>query len=55
MYKSNIITQAFVYLMIKLAKPRDMIYDCPSEMVPEQLLGSYAGFCYNYNEVKHIL
>ena len=50
MYKSNIITQAIVYLMISLAKPRvfvgksDMIYDSPSETVPEQ-----------YNEVKHIL
>ena len=41
-YKSNIITQAWVYLMINLAKPRvfvgisKMIYDRPSEMVPEQ-------------------
>ena len=39
-YKSNIITQAWVYLMINLAKPRvfvgksKMIYDRPSEMVP---------------------
>ena len=47
MYKSNIITEAWVYLLITLAKQRafvgksDMIYDCPSETVPEQFFGSY--------------
>ena len=47
MYKSNIITQAWVYLMITLAKQRafmgkrDMIYDRPSETVPEKFFGSY--------------
>ena len=47
MYKSNIITQAWVYLMINLAKQRvffgisNMIYDRPSEMVPEQFFGLY--------------
>ena len=53
MYKSNIITQACVYLMITLAKQRvvvgisDMIYDRPSETVPEFyfILGLYACFC----------
>ena len=61
MYKSNIFTQAWAYLMITVAKQRafmgkrDMIYDRPSETVPEQFFGSFAGFCCNYNEVKHIL
>ena len=47
MYKSNIITQAWVYLMITLAKQRafmgkrDMIYNRPSETVPEKFFGSY--------------
>ena len=42
MYKYYIITQAWVYLLITLAKQRafvgksDMIYDRPSETVPEQ-------------------
>ena len=61
-YKSNVITQAWVYKMINLAKPRvfvgisSMIYDCPSEMVPEQffLLVCHC-FFYNYNPVRHIL
>ena len=50
MYKSNIITQAWVYLMITLAKQRafvgkrDMIYDCPSETVPEQFFGAHFFF-----------
>ena len=41
MYKSYIITQAWVYLLITLAKQRalvgesDTIYDRPSETVPE--------------------
>ena len=41
MYKSNIITQAYVYSILALAQPRsfagksDMIYDRPSETVPE--------------------
>ena len=46
MYKSNIITQAWGYLMINLAIQRgfflgisNMIYDRPSEMVPEQFFG----------------
>ena len=53
MYKSNILTQACVYLMITLAKPRvfveksDMIYDCPSETVPEQFFGLYVVVFYN--------
>ena len=53
MYKSNIITQAWVYLMIILAKPRafmgkrDMIYDRPSETVPEQFFGLYVVVFYN--------
>ena len=61
MYKSNIITQAWVYLMITLAKQRafvgksDMIYDCPSETVPEQFFGSHFVVFYNYNAVRHIL
>ena len=47
MYKSYIITQAWVYLLITLAKQRafvgksDMLYDRPSETVPEQFFGSY--------------
>ena len=47
MYISNIITQAWVYLMIILAKhrtfmgKRDMVSDRPSEMVPEQFFCSY--------------
>ena len=50
MYKSNIITQACVYLMITLAKhrtfmgKRDMVYDRPSETVPEQFLSSNSGY-----------
>ena len=41
MYDSSIITQAWVYLLITLAKQRacvgksDMIYERPSEKVPE--------------------
>ena len=61
MYKSKIITQAWVYLMITLAKPRafvgksDMIYDRPSETVPEQFFGSYFVVSYNYKAVRHFL
>ena len=62
MYKSYIITQAWVYLLINLAKQRafvwksDMIYDCPSETVPEQFFfGSYVFVSYNYKAVRHIL
>ena len=53
MYKSNIITQAWVYLMITLAKQiafvgkSYMIYDCPSETVPEQFFGLYGVVFYN--------
>ena len=49
MYKSNIITQAWVYLMITLAKKRafvgksDMIYEHPSETVPEQFFWLVCG------------
>ena len=46
MYKSNIITLAWIYLIINLAKQRvfflgigNMIYDRPSEMVQEQFFG----------------
>ena len=61
MYKSNIITQALVYLTITLAKQRafmgkrDMIYDRPSETVPEQFFGSYFVVSYNYKAVRHFL
>ena len=61
MYKSNIITQAWVYLLITLAKQRafvgksDMIYERPSETVPEQFFGSYVVVSYNYKAVRHIL
>ena len=61
MYKSNMITQAWVYLMITLAKQRavvgksDMIYDRPSETVPKQFFGSYVVVFYNYKAVRHIL
>ena len=47
MYISNIITHALVNLLINLANQRallgiiNMIYDRPSEMVPEQFFGSY--------------
>ena len=50
-YIFNIITQAWVYLMINLAKKRvffggicNRIYDCSSEMVPEQFFGLYVFF-----------
>ena len=61
MYKSYIITQAWVYLLITLAKQRafvgksDMIYDRPSETVPEQFFGSYFVVSYNYKAVRHFL
>ena len=62
MYKSNIITQYWIYLMINLNKQRaflgisNMIYDRPSEMVPEQFFGLYVFlFFYNYKAVRHIL
>ena len=61
MYKSYIITQALVYLLITLAKQRafvgksDMMYDCPGETVPEQFFGSYVVVSYNYKAVRHIL
>ena len=61
MYKSNIITQAWVYLMITLAKhrtfmgKRDMVYDRPSETVPEQFFGSYLVVSYNFKAVRHFL
>ena len=51
-YKSNIITQAWVYLMINLAIPRvflgisNMIYGRPIEMVPEQFFGLYVIVCF---------
>ena len=60
MYKSNTLTQAWVYLMITLAKQKvvvgksDMIYDRPSETVPEQLLGLYVVVLYDYKAVRHI-
>ena len=60
MYKSNIITQAWVYLIINLTKQRfflginNMIYDRPSDMVPEQFFGLYV-FFYNYKPIRHIL
>ena len=60
MYKSNIFTQAWVYLLINLAKQRifcgmsNTIYDRPSEMVPEQFFGLYV-FFYNYKAVRNIL
>ena len=44
MYNSNKITQALVYLLITLARQRDflrksdMIYERPSETVPDQFL-----------------
>ena len=53
MYKSNIFTQAWAYLMITVAKQRafmgkrDMIYDRPSETVPEQFFGLYVVVFYN--------
>ena len=60
MYKCYIITQAWVYLLINLAKQRafvgksDMIYDRPSETVPEQFFGLYVFVSYN-KAVRHIL
>ena len=47
--------------MINLAKQRvflgisNMIYDRPSEMVPEQFFGLYVVVFYNYKPVRHIL
>ena len=61
MYKSNIITQPWVYLMINLAKQRpflgisNMTYDRLSEMVPDQLFGLYVVVFHNYKAVRHIL
>ena len=61
MYKSNIITKGWVYLLIPLAKQRafvgenDMIYECPSETVPEQCFGLYVVVSYNYKAARHIL
>ena len=61
MYKSYIITQAWVYLLIPLTKQRAfvgksyMIYDRPSETVPVQFFGSYIVVSYNYKAVRHIL
>ena len=61
MYKSNIFTQAWAYLMITVAKQRafmrkrDIIYDRPSETVPEQFFGLYVVVFYNYKAVRHIL
>ena len=61
MYKSNIITQALVYLMINLAKQRvfwgisNMIYDRSSEIVPEHFFGWYVVVFYIYKAVRHIL
>ena len=54
MYKSYIITQAWVYLLITLAKQRyfvksDMNYDRPSKTVPEQFFGSYVVVSYKGN------
>ena len=49
MYKYYIITQAWVYLLITLAKQRafvgksDMMYDCPVEAVPEQFFWLVCG------------
>ena len=60
MYKAIIITQACVYIITTLAKQRYfvgksyMIYDRPSETVPEQFF-VHTPFFYNYNEVNHIL
>ena len=57
MYKSYIITQAWVYLLITLAKQRAFVgkSDRPSETVPEQFFGSYFVISYNYKAVRHIL
>ena len=61
MYKSNIITQAWAYLMITVAKQRafmgkrDMIYDRPSETVPEKFFGLFVVVSYNYKAARHIL
>ena len=58
MYKSYIITQSWVYLLINLDKQRaflgksDMIYDRPSETVPEQF---FVVVSYNYKAVRNIL
>ena len=60
MYKSNIIKQKCVYLMITLGKQKafvgksDMIYDCPRETVPEQFFGLIF-LNYNYKAVEHFL
>ena len=61
-YKSNIITQAWVYLIINLDKLRffflgisNMIYDCPSEMVAEHFFGLHVVVSYIYKAVRHIL
>ena len=62
MYKSNIVTLVWVYLIITLAKQRafmgknDMIYDPPSETVPEQCFGlNVFSSSFNYKAVRHIL
>ena len=61
MHKSNIITQAWVYLLITLAKHRAfmgknyMIYDRPSETVPEKCFGLFVVVSYNYKAARHIL
>ena len=60
MYKYNIFTQAGVYLMINIAKQRvfwgisNMIYDRPSELVPEQFFSLHV-FFFNYKPVRRIL
>ena len=66
MSKSNIITQACVYLNItKQAKYKPnkellwgksvIIHDRPSKMVPEQFSASYIVVFYNYKAVRNIL
>ena len=62
MYKSNIVTLVWVYLIITLAKQRafmgknDMIYDRPSETVPERYFGlDVFSSSFNYKAVRHIL
>ena len=55
------ITRTWLFLITTLANQRaiveeiDIIYDSPSETVPEQCFSSNSGYFSNNKEVKHIL
>ena len=60
-YIYNIITQDGVNLLTNLDKQRaflginNMIYDRPSEMVPEEFFGLFVVVFYNHKTINHIL